>query len=99
MDEARTCISRMLRRLRPPVSLLRKQSGQAIVEYLLILILSLTFLRFVYFNREYGFKAGLDKTMLRLGSFLEGNLKSGTKPGSDGVKSLDAFAGTNRWSN
>jgi hypothetical protein len=78
---------------------LRSQRGQAMVEYILILILSLAFLRFVFFNQEYGFKAMLDKTMLRLGSYLEANLKTGTKPGDDGVKSLDAFAGTGRWSN
>jgi hypothetical protein len=97
MEEARNCILRVLRRVRMPR--LRSQGGQAIVEYLLILILSLAFLRFVYFNREFGFKAGLDKTMLRIGSYLEGNLKTGAKPGADGVKSLDAFAGTNSWSN
>lgn len=97
MDDARNLVFRIIKSLRLPS--LRKQDGQAIVEYVLILLLSLGFLRFVFFNKEYGFKAGLDKTMLKIGSHLEGNLKSGTKPGADGVKSLDAFAGTNRWSN
>jgi hypothetical protein len=79
--------------------ILRSQRGQAVLEFLLILLLSIAFLRFVFFNKEYGFKASLDKTMLRVGSFLEGNLKTGTKIGSDGEKSLDGFAGTGRWSN
>ena len=77
----------------------RRQRGQAVLEFILILLVSMMFLRFVFFHRDYGFKAMLDKTMLRLGSFLEQNLKSGTKPGADGEKSLDAFAGTSRWSN
>ena len=77
----------------------RSQRGQAMVEYMLVLILSIAFLRLVFFNKEYGFKAMLDKSMYRLGAYLEQNLKAGTKPGADGVKSLDAFAGTNRWSN
>ncbi len=90
MDEARKKKKR---------SILRSQKGQAVLEFLLVLVLSLAFLRFVFFNKEYGFKASLDKTMLRIGSFLEGNLKSGTKIGGDGEKSLDGFAGTSRWSN
>jgi hypothetical protein len=77
----------------------RNQRGQAFIEYLLVIFLSLAFLRFVFFNKEYGFKASLDKTMLRLGSHLEANLKTGAKPGGDGVKSLEPFAGTSRWSN
>jgi hypothetical protein len=96
MDEARKRRRRGGSRSRRP---LRGQRGQAMVEYLLVLILSLVFLRYVYFNKDYGFKAMLDKTMLRLGSYLEDNLKTGTKPGADGEKSLDAYAGTNQWSN
>jgi hypothetical protein len=53
----------------------------------------------VFFNTNYGFKGILQKTMLRLGSFLENNLKSGTKIGGDGKLSLDPYAGTDRWSN
>ena len=53
----------------------------------------------MFFNKDFGFKAMLDKTMLRIGSHLENNLKSGTKVGGDGEKSLDAFAGTDTWSN
>lgn len=76
------------------------QRGQAIIEYLLVLILSVTFLRLVFFNKDFGFQANLNKTMLRLGTFLEANLKSGTRPNaSDGEKSLEPFAGTNRWTN
>lgn len=97
MDEARKSFIFRLLRARP--RLRRAQGGQAIVEYLLILILSLAFLRFVFFNKEYGFKAMLDQTMLRVGGYLEANLKTGAKPGGDGEKSLDAYAGTNRWSN
>jgi hypothetical protein len=37
--------------------------------------------------------------MLRLGSHLENNLKTGSKPGGDGEKSLEAFVGTDRWTN
>jgi hypothetical protein len=94
MDEARSLFRRLGRRPR-----CRGQKGQAMVEYLLLLILSLGFLRFVYFNKDFGFKAMLDKSMLRLGAYLEENLKSGTKPGADGEKSMDAFAGTSRWTN
>ncbi|MGZ3692765.1 MAG: hypothetical protein ACXWQO_00850 [Bdellovibrionota bacterium] len=85
-----------LRRCRPR---LRSQRGQAIVEYILVLIMALGFTRFVFFNKEFGFKAMVDKTMLRLGSFVEQNLKTGTKTGADGVKSLEAYGGTSRWSN
>ncbi len=77
----------------------RAQRGQAMVEYLLIFAISIFFLRYVYFNKEFGFKATLDKTMLRLGSYLEQNLKTGTQAGPEGEKSLDAYAGTGRWNN
>jgi hypothetical protein len=93
MDEARK--SRRFFR-RPKI---RGQKGQAILEFMLVLLISLAFLRFVFFHRDYGFKAMLDKTMLRLGSHLENNLKSGSKPGGDGEKSLEAFVGTDRWNN
>jgi hypothetical protein len=76
------------------------QRGQALVEYMLVLIIALTFTHQVFFNQTWGFKGMLQKTMLRLGSFLEQNLKSGTKVGgSDGKLSLDPYAGTDRWSN
>lgn len=78
---------------------LRGQRGQAIIEYMLVLIIALTFTQQVFFNKTWGFRGVLEKTMLRLGSFLEQNLKSGTKVGGDGRKSLDPFAGTDRWSN
>lgn len=77
----------------------RSERGQALVEFILVLVLALFFTRLIYFNKEFGFKALLDKTMLRLGSFLELNLKTGTQPGPDGTQSLDAYAGTNQWSN
>ena len=79
---------------------LRSAKGQAFLEFLLILLVAVFFLRFVFFHRQYGFKGMLDRTMLRLGSHLEGNLKTGTRvSGGDGQKSLDPFAGTGRWSN
>ena len=77
----------------------RRQRGQAILEFMLILLIAVAFLRVVFFNKSFGFKAMLDKTMLRLGSHLENYLKTGTKSGGSGVKSLDAFAGTNQWNN
>jgi hypothetical protein len=82
--------------LRGPV---RGQRGQALIEYVLVLIIALVFTHQVFFNTNYGFKGILQKTMLRLGSFLENNLKSGTKIGGDGKLSLDPYAGTDRWSN
>jgi uncharacterized protein (UPF0333 family) len=79
--------------------ILRNRRGQAMLEYLLIVILALTFTRFVYFNPKVGFKASLDKTMLRLGVYLEQNLKSGTKLGEPGHSSTDSFAGISSWTN
>lgn len=76
------------------------QKGQAITEYILVLILAFTFTHQVFFNPKWGFKTMLQSTMLRIGSFVEQNLKSGTKVGgSDGKLSLDPYAGTDRWSN
>lgn len=95
MEEA-TLRKRIFRRR---FSMLRNQKGQAFLEFALVLLLSLAFLRFVFFNKDYGFKASLDRTMLRLGTRLEMNLKSGTKLGDDGKKSLEPFAGVSRWNN
>lgn len=76
------------------------QKGQALVEYVLVLLIALTFTHQVFFNQNWGFRGILQKTMLRLGSFLEQNLKSGTKVGgADGKLSLDPYAGTDRWTN
>jgi hypothetical protein len=76
------------------------QRGQAITEYMLVMILAFTFAHQVFFNPKFGFKSMLQSTMLRIGSFVEQNLKSGTKVGgSDGKLSLDPYAGTDRWSN
>lgn len=99
MDEASSLPKSLFARLKSSRPRLRRQAGQAIVEYILILILAIGFTRFVFFNKEFGAKAMIDKTMLKLGSFLEQNLKTGTKTGADGVKSLEAFGGTSRWSN
>jgi hypothetical protein len=73
--------------------------GQTLVEYLLIVILALTFSRFIYFNEKFGVQPNFERTMIRLGSYLEGNLKSGTKNGEQGQNSNDAFAGTSTWTN
>lgn len=75
------------------------QKGQSLVEYALVLLISITFTFQVFFNPKFGFKGIMQTTMLRLGSFLEQNLKSGTQVGGDGKKSLEPFAGTNRWNN
>ena len=88
------------RALRWRRSRLHNQRGQSLVEYMLVLIIAFTFTHQVFFNSTYGFKGILQKTMLRLGSFLEQNLKTGTKVGGgDGRKSLEPYAGTDRWSN
>ncbi len=88
-------LSRVLRKIRRS-----NQRGQAVVEYLLVLLIAFTFTHQVFFNSQWGFKGLLQKTMLRLGSFLEQNLKTGTKVGGqDGKLSLDPYAGTDRWSN
>lgn len=104
MDEKacskRKLLPRWLRLRMPRLRLVRNQRGQAIVEYILVLIIAFTFTHQVFFNSNWGFKGMFQKTMLRLGSFLEQNLKTGTKVGgSDGKTSLDPFAGTDRWSN
>ena len=91
-------IARVLRLMRGRS--VRNQRGQAIVEYLLVLLIAFTFTHQVFFNSKFGFKSVLAKTMMRLGSFLEQNLKSGTKVGgNNGRLSLDPYAGTDRWSN
>ena len=88
-------VKRLLK-LRPA----RNQRGQAILEYILVLLIAFVFTHQVFFNTKWGFKSVLENTMLRLGSFLEQNLKSGTKVGgSNGRLSLDPYAGTDRWSN
>lgn len=73
--------------------------GQTLVEFLLVLILAIGFARFIYFNQTFGILPNFDKMMLRLGSYLEANLKSGTRPGKAGVGSFEVFAGTNDWNN
>lgn len=79
---------------------LGNERGQAIVEYMLVIIIAFTFTHQVFFNTNFGFKSILQKTMLRLGSFLEQNLKTGTKVGgNNGRLSLEPYAGTDRWSN
>ncbi|HEY8278187.1 MAG TPA: hypothetical protein VIH99_01100 [Bdellovibrionota bacterium] len=94
----RRIFARLKGRLRWPS--VRNQRGQSILEYILVLIIAFTFTHQVFFNSKWGFKGVLQKTMLRLGSFLEQNLKTGTKVGgSDGKLSLDPYAGTDRWSN
>lgn len=105
MDEQRLQENRSAGFLARVLRAIRRRSrgnerGQAIVEYLLVLIIAFTFTHQVFFNTKFGFKSVLAKTMMRLGSFLEQNLKSGTKVGgNNGRLSLDPYAGTDRWSN
>jgi hypothetical protein len=75
------------------------QRGQSMVEYLLILMLAFGFARFIYFNQQFGIQPNFEKMMLGLGSYLEASLKSGTRPGGQGYKQADAFAGTSNWKN
>jgi hypothetical protein len=80
----------------------RNERGQAMVEFLLIMLLALTLTRYVYYNREFGFKGALDKMMLKLGVFLEQNLKSGVGvnlTSSAGQGSSDKFMGLSAWKN
>ncbi len=77
----------------------RRQRGQALLEFLLFLSIAVGFTRYLYYNRDFGFKAVLDKTMLRFGVFLEQNLKSGTKIGGNGRDSTDKYIGTGQWTN
>lgn len=91
MDEAAKKKTQLSRR--------RRQSGQAMVEFLLILLVALFFTRLVYFHPQYGFKGMLDRMMLRLGSYLEKDLKAATRPGGNGQAANDPYAGTDAWSN
>ena len=77
----------------------RKQAGQTLVEYILLVIVTMLFVRFVYYDKNFGFKGVLDKTALRLGSYLEQNVKSGAKLGGDGKASMEPYAGVQRWKN
>lgn len=75
------------------------QRGQSLVEYLLVLMLAFGFARFIYFNQQFGIQPNFEKMMLGLGSYLEGNLKSGTKSGEQGRDASHAYAGTANWNN
>lgn len=77
----------------------RKQSGQAMIEYILLFVVSLVFARYVFFHEEFGINGMLDRMMMRVGTNLEQNLKTGTGPGGAGKGSLAPFAGTNTWNN
>jgi hypothetical protein len=77
----------------------KRQAGQAMVEFLLILLVALFFTRLVYFHPQYGFKGMLDRMMLRLGSYLEKDLKAAARPGGNGQAANDPFAGTDAWIN
>lgn len=78
---------------------LANQSGQAIVEYVLLIGLSVLLARFIFFHPEFGIYGILNNGMMRLGSALELNLKSGTASGPPGRNSTDPFAGVGSWEN
>ncbi len=77
----------------------QRQSGQAMIEYILLLGLMVVFARFIFFSPEFGFNGLLNRGMLRLGSFLEQNLKTGTQPGPQGRATSEPFAGAANWNN
>ena len=77
----------------------KKQSGQAIVEFLLVFMLTIGLARFVFFHKTYGIQGVMESTMMKLGAYLERDLKSGTKPGDQGQDSTDVFAGVVNWKN
>ncbi len=78
----------------------KKNSGQALIEYLLLLFLLLGFTTTLFFNEDIGFSGIINKTMLRLGTHLEQNLKSGTGSAGQGTQSKDPYAGAGgNWNN
>ncbi len=77
----------------------RKQAGQAMIEYILLFVVSLIFARFVFFHPEFGINGMLDRMMMRLGTNLEQNLKTGASGGATGNGSLDPYAGAGTWNN
>lgn len=77
----------------------KRQAGQAMVEYLILLSFMLFFAHFIFLHGEYGLKGLLNRTMLRLGVHLEQNLKSGTGSGNAGERSREPYAGASTWSN
>ena len=77
-----------------------KQKGQALVEYILILILVIVFARYVFFHERFGIQATFNNTMLRLGTLLEQNLKSGAQPGNQGEEPFERYSGSSdNWKN
>lgn len=98
MEEA--MLKKFLSNLRPYFKFQKsKQSGQAIVEYILILTLALVFTRFVFFHQRYGFKGIIDHTMLKVGALLEKDLKAGAQPGGSGKSATDPWVGVSVWKN
>ena len=77
----------------------RRQRGQAMVEYILLIVMSLLFARYVFFHEEFGINGLLNRMMMRLGANLEQNLKSGTGPGNSGKQPLEPYAGAGTWNN
>ena len=97
MDEAKEAVvSSRFSFLRKKI---KSKSGQAIVEFLLILMLTVGFTRFIYFHPRYGFKGIIDHTMLKVGTLLERDLKTGTRTGGRGVNPTEQYMGTSTWKN
>ena len=86
-------------RLRPRLRRRGNQRGQAIIEYILLLTVAFFFAKFIFFDPNFGFYGMLNRTMVRLGGHLEGDLKSGTQPGNQGARSDEGYAGTANWNN
>lgn len=78
----------------------QKQSGQALLEYILLLFVALAFAQFLFFSPEYGIKGNVDKFMLKLGAHLETDLKSGAGPnGGSRGGAATPYSGIGQWTN
>lgn len=75
------------------------QGGQALIEYLLVILLALGFAHFIFFNKTFGVQPNFERTMLQIGGYLEANLRSGTKVGPQGTSSNHEYAGDGNWNN